>query len=106
MLESNLTTVFVVLQPSNQSPVLNPSSKGMGTMILFIRHKAAPVAPCYGMKLSSGCLFPCGEAQQTPKVSLVLLTSDECQQFDIFVSQGFILVFTNWKMVLEMKYKI
>lgn len=50
------------------------------------------------------CLLLCGETQQTVKVLLLLLTSDECHQFDILVSQDFILVVTGQKIVLEMKH--
>lgn len=73
-------------------------------MILFVRYEAAPSALCYRMKYPwAVCLLLCGETQQTVKVLLLLLTSDECHQFDIFVSQDFILV-TDQKIVLEIKY--
>lgn len=52
------------------------------------------------------CLLLCEETQQTVKMLLLLLTSDECHQFDIFVSQDYILVVTGQKIVLEMKYNI
>lgn len=37
---------------SDQQPIYHPESffRGMGTMILFIRYKAGPTAPCYRMK--------------------------------------------------------
>jgi len=59
------------------------------------------------MELSLGWLFvSMWRSPADSKVSLVLLMSDKCQQFDIFVSQGFILVITDQKTVLEMIHKI